>query len=84
MLKNQKESVTLSAVSVITQGEEEFVIAEFTAHIPDNGISDGVNQHIRDVVLFEEQRSEVRRDLQAFQNEVWDVEDRVLDGGTTE
>lgn len=84
MLKNQKESVTLSAVSVFTQGEEEFVIAEFTAHIPDNGISGGVTQHIRDIELFEVNRTEVRRDQNAFQNEVWEIEDRMLNEATTE
>ena len=82
MLQQIKESVTLTAFSVI--GEDALVVAEFTAHIPDNGISGGVTQHIRDIELFEANRSEVRRDQQAFQNEVWEIEDRMLNEATTE
>lgn len=72
-LENIKESVTLSADSII---EEKTVVA-FTAHIPSNGISGAVTPQIRDIESYNLHRELVRQDQREFQNAVWDKEDEM-------
>lgn len=77
-LVNIQESVTLTAESRF--GEGNALVVQFTAHIPSDGISGAVQQNIRETGLFEQYRREIRQDQTEFQNEVWDVEDRMSNG----
>lgn len=72
-LENIKESVTLSADSII----EEKTVVVFTAHIPSNGISGAISPQIRDIEAYNEHRDLVRQDQREFQNAVWDKEDEM-------
>ena len=70
-LENIKESVTLTADSIV----EEQTVVVFTAHIPSNGIAGSITPQIRDIEAYNEHRSVVRQDQRDFQNAVWDKED---------
>ena len=72
-LENVKESVTLTGESMI----EEKTVVQFTAHIPNNGVSGAVTLQIRDIEAYKKHRSEVRQDQREFQNAVWDREDEM-------
>lgn len=73
-LDNVQEAVTLTGDSVV----EETVVVAFNCRIAENGIAGSINQSIRDHDLYQEHRTQVRTDLQAFQARVWDVEDRMM------
>ena len=72
-LVNIQQSVTLTAESRV----EDQVVVQFTAHIPSNGIAGAVTSSIRDIALYNEHRSTVRRDQSEFQNIVWGKEDEM-------
>lgn len=72
-LENVKESVTLTGESKF----DDTVVVQFTAHIPNNGISGAVTPQIRDIEAYNEHRNVVRQDQREFQNAVWDREDEM-------
>lgn len=76
-LDNVQEAVNLSGDSVVN----ETVVVAFSCRVAENGIAGSINQSIRDHDLYQEYRTQVRQDLQAFQGKVWDVEDRMSVGG---
>lgn len=71
--KGLQQSVTLTDEAVI-DGQ---TIVQFTAHIPNNGISGSVQVSIRDIEKYNENRSEIRQIQREFQNDVWDEEDEM-------
>lgn len=77
MLSNVQEAVNLSGDSVVN----DTVVVAFSCRIAENGIAGSINQSIRDHDLYQEHRTQVRQDLQAFQGKVWDVEDRMNEAG---
>lgn len=72
-LTNVQQSVTLTAESTV----EDQVVVQYTAHVPSNGIAGAVTVNIRDITLYNEHRSTVRRDQSEFQNVVWGKEDEM-------
>ena len=76
-LQNVTEAVTLNGESVV---DEEGVVV-FNCRVAENGIAGAITQSIRDHALYQEHRTVVRQDLQAFQLLVWDVEDRLTETG---
>lgn len=76
-LENVKEAVTLTGDSVVN----EEVVVSFNCRVEGDGIAGSVNQYIRNHELYQEHRSQVRQDLQAFQGRVWGIEDRMHETG---
>lgn len=74
-LDNVQEAVNLSGDSVIN----ETVVVAFSCRVAENGIAGSINQSIRNHDLYQENRSQVRQDLQEFQAKVWEVEDRLAE-----
>jgi hypothetical protein len=72
-LENVQEVVTLTGESVVN----ETVVVSFNCRVAENGIAGSIVQSIRDHDLYQEHRTQVRQDLQAFQGKVWAVEDRL-------
>lgn len=76
-LKNVTEAVTLNGESMV----DEDVVVVFNSRVAENGIAGAITQSIRDHEQYQEHRTVVRQDLQAFQLLVWDVEDRLTETG---
>ncbi len=72
-LENITEAVTLNGESIV----DDQVVVVFNCRIAENGIAQSISNSIRDHGLYQEHRSQVRKDQAEFQNEVWDVEDRL-------
>lgn len=72
-LKNVTEAVTLNGESMV----DEQVVVVFNCRVAENGIAGSITQSIRDYALYEAHRNMTRQDLQDFQAEVWEVEDRL-------
>lgn len=72
-LENVRESATLTGVSMI----EDTEVVQFTTNVASNGIAGAITVNIRDITKYNEHRSQVRRDQAEFQQEVWEVEDRL-------
>lgn len=69
-LKGSK-SVSLSFQSVI----EDKVAIYMSAQIPENGKSNS-NMTIQDLELYEENKTECRKDMNEFNNMLWELEDQ--------
>lgn len=76
-LENIQEAVTLAGESVV----DGTVVVTFNCRVAENGVAGSVNQSIRNHDLYQEHRTELRKDLQSFQKKVWEVEDRLAETG---
>lgn len=72
-LENVTEAVTLNGESIV----DEQVVVVFSCRVAENGIAQSITTSIRDHGMYQEHRSQVRKDQAEFQNEIWDVEDRL-------
>lgn len=72
-LENVKETVQLNGESKI----EDKTVVVFASRIGEDGISNSVGMNVRDQDMYEANKSQVRRDQQAFQQLVWETEDRL-------
>lgn len=72
-LENINESVDLAGESIVN----ETVVVSFSCRIAENGIAGSTTQFIRDYGLYQQHRTVVRQDLQAFQTKIWEIEDRL-------
>lgn len=73
MLANIQENVNLQAESKI--GEE--VAASFACLVSAEGSGNAVRPTIRNVDLYEANKTQIRNDQREFQNLVWETEDRL-------
>ena len=74
MTLETKKQITLTGNSII----EEQVVVALNATIPsDTGVGN-VNQYVQNTDLYEKNKVAVRKDVRAFQDQVYAIEDSFL------
>lgn len=73
MSLRKSKSTSLSGESVINGT----TVVRMTASLSTNGGSDSVNQYIQNVDLYNANKREVRKDISAFQDYVYEQQDAI-------
>lgn len=73
MSLRKSKSTSLSGESVINGT----IVVRMTASLSTNGGSDSVNQYVQNVDLYNANKREVRKDISAFQDYVYEQQDAI-------
>lgn len=73
MTLKTRQSVSLSGESIVN----DQTVASFSAQIPQDNGSTNINISIINQQLYDDNRKQVRADLAAFQDKVYEIEDNL-------
>ena len=74
MLKNKQKSITLNATAFV--GDQP--VMTLSATVPSNTGVGQINQYVQNADLYNANKTEVRKDVTEFQNDVYEVEDEIV------
>lgn len=72
---NVKKSITLTGTVTVKDGEMEKQVVYLNANISKAGGNDNVSQTIQDRELYNANKEEIRRDVAAFTDQVYAIQD---------
>lgn len=73
MALRKAKAITLTGESVVNGT----VVVRMSANVSTNGGSDSVNQYVQNVDLYNANKQEVRKDIAAFQEYVYEQQDAI-------
>ncbi|MGX7393975.1 hypothetical protein [Carnobacterium mobile] len=74
MLRNKQKSITLNATAFV--GDQP--VMNLSATVPSNTGVGQVSQYVQNAELYNTNKTEARRDVTEFQNDVYEVEDEMV------
>lgn len=73
MALRKSKAITLTGESVVNGT----VVVRMSANVSTNGGSDSVNQYVQNVDLYNANKRDVRKDISAFQDYVYEQQDAI-------
>lgn len=77
---NVKKSITLTGNITIKDGETEKQVVYLNANISRDSGNDNISQTIQDKVLYAANKTEIRKDIESFTDQVYLIQDQEVMG----
>lgn len=73
---NTKKSITLTGTVMVKDGETEKQVVYLNANISQDSGNDNISQTIQDKALYAANKTEVRKDIETFTDQVYSIQDQ--------
>lgn len=77
---NVKKSITLTGSVTVKDGETEKQVVYLNANISRDSRNDNISQTIQDKALYATNKTAVRKDIEAFTDQVYSIQDQEVTG----